>query len=157
MFKKILVPTDFSAYARKVLECIGEIPGLTDVVLLNVVARDPLARVWDPVAQAKDAEKKLAVEKKNFLAPGVNVKVKAVSALEGDIPEAINQIAKEEDVQMVVMGARGRSLISSALLGSASRNVLRFGDRHLLIMRYRIPGESDPGACRTQSYLGQDC
>ena len=145
MFKKILVPTDFSAYARKVLECIGDIPGLTEVVLLNVVARDPLARVWDPVAQAKEAEKKLAGEKKNFKAPGVNIKVKAVSALEGDIPEAINQIAKEEDVQMVVMGARGRSLISSALLGSSSRNVLRFGDRHLLIMRYRMPGESDLG------------
>lgn len=141
MFKKVLVPTDFSAYARKVLECIGDIPGLTEVVLLNVVARDPLARVWDPVAQAKEAEKKLADEKRNFKAPGVNVKVRAVSALEGDIPEAINQIAKEEDVQMVVMGARGRSLISSALLGSASRNVLRFGDRHLLIMRYKTPGE----------------
>jgi nucleotide-binding universal stress UspA family protein len=145
MFKKILVPTDFSAYARKVLECIGDIPGLTEVVLLNVVARDPLARVWDPVAEAKEAEKKLAIEKKNFKAPGINVKVRAVSALEGDIPDAINQIAKEEDVQMVVMGARGRSLISSALLGSSSRNVLRFGDRHLLIMRYRLPGESDLG------------
>jgi nucleotide-binding universal stress UspA family protein len=145
MFKKVLVPTDFSAYARKVLECIGEIPGLTEVVLLSVVARDPLARVWDPVAEAKDAEKKLAQEKKYFKAPEVNIKVKAVSALEGDIPEAINQIAKEEDVQMVVMGARGRSIISSALLGSASRNVLRFGDRHLLIMRYKTPGESGLG------------
>ena len=146
MFKKILVPTDFSAYARKVLECIGDIPGLTEVVLLNVVARDPLARVWDPVAEAREAEKKLAEEKIYFKAPGVNVKVRAVSALEGDIPDAINQIAKEEDVQMVVMGARGRSLISSALLGSSSRNVLRFGDRHLLIMRYKMPGESDLGA-----------
>lgn len=145
MFKKVLVPTDFSAYARKVLECIGDIPGLTEVVLLNVVARDPLARVWDPVAEAKEAEKKLAGEKKYFKAPGINIKVRAVSALEGDIPEAINQVAKEEDVQMVVMGARGRSLISSALLGSSSRNVLRFGDRHLLIMRYRLPGESDLG------------
>jgi nucleotide-binding universal stress UspA family protein len=145
MFKKILVPTDFSAYVRKVLECIGDIPGLTEVVLLNVVARDPLARVWDPVAEAREAEKKLAGEKKYFKAPGVNVKVRAVSALEGDIPEAINQIAKEEDVQIVVMGAHGRSLISSALLGSSSRNVLRFGDRHLLIMRYRMPGESDLG------------
>lgn len=146
MFKKVLVPTDFSAYARKVLECIGDIPGLTEVVLLNVVARDPLARVWDPVAEAKDAEKKLDEEKIYFKAPGVNVKVKAVSALEGDIPDAINQIAKEEDVQVVVMGARGRSLISSALLGSSSRNVLRFGDRHLLIMRYKMLGESDLGA-----------
>jgi nucleotide-binding universal stress UspA family protein len=35
------------------------------------------------------------------------------------------------------MGARGLSLIESALIGSVSRNVLRFGDKHLLIMRFK--------------------
>ena len=34
-------------------------------------------------------------------------------------------------------GAGGKSLIKSVLLGSASRNVLRYGNTHLLIMRYR--------------------
>ena len=37
----------------------------------------------------------------------------------------------------MAMGARGRSRIASALLGSVSRNVLRFGDTHLLVMRYK--------------------
>jgi nucleotide-binding universal stress UspA family protein len=32
------------------------------------------------------------------------------------------------------------SLIQSALMGSVSRNVLRFGDRHLLIMRFKAVG-----------------
>ena len=139
MFEKILVPTDFSPYAHKILECIGDIPGLKEVVLLNVVARDPLARVWDPVAEAKAAEKKLAEEKMHFTKPGVEVKIKAVSALEGDVPAAIQNVAKDEMVQLVLMGARGKSLIQSALLGSVTRNVLRFGDKHLLIMRYKIP------------------
>lgn len=43
MFEKVLVPTDFSRYALKMLDCIGEIPGLKDVVLLNVVdASNPM-------------------------------------------------------------------------------------------------------------------
>lgn len=139
MFEKVLVPTDFSPHAHKILECIGEIPGLKEVVLLNVVARDPLARVWDPVAEAKAAEKKLAEEKMHFAKSGVEVKTKAVSALEGDVSAAIQNVAEEETAHLIIMGARGKSLIRSALLGSVTRNVLRFGNKHLLIMRYKMP------------------
>jgi nucleotide-binding universal stress UspA family protein len=37
MFKKVLVPTDFSSYAHKMQECLAEMPGIEEVVLLNVV------------------------------------------------------------------------------------------------------------------------
>jgi len=142
MFEKVLVPTDFSAYAHKVLECVENIPGVKDVVLLNVVARPTLTRFWDPVVEVKEAEKKLAEEVKHLKA-GVNVKTKAVSAIEGGIANAIQMIASEENVSLVVMGARGLSLIQSALMGSVSRNVLRFGDRHLLIMRFKAFGGTE--------------
>lgn len=137
MFEKVLVPTDFSKDARKVIECIGDIPGVKEVVLLNVVARDPLARVWDPVAETRDAEKRLMEEKVVIKATGVSVKVKAVSVLEGEVASAIQKVAEEEKVDLVAMGARGMSRVRSALLGSVSRNVLRFGDTHLLVMRYK--------------------
>jgi nucleotide-binding universal stress UspA family protein len=138
MFEKVLIPTDFSKDARKVVECIGDIPGVKEVVLLNVVARDPLARVWDPVAEARDAEKRLLTDEKSAVkAPGIIVKVKAVSVLEGDVASAIQKVSEDEKVSLVAMGAHGRSLIQSALLGSSSRGVLRFGDAHLLIMHYK--------------------
>lgn len=137
MFEKVLIPTDFSDYSKKVIECIGEIPGVTEAVLLNVVARDPLARTWDPVAEVKDAEKRLMKLKSAIKAPGINVKVKAVSVLEGEVASAIQKVAEDEKVSLVAMGARGKSRIRSALLGSASRNVLTFGDTHLMVMRYK--------------------
>ena len=37
MFEKVLFPTDFSGYAQKTFECIGEIPGVKEVVLQHVV------------------------------------------------------------------------------------------------------------------------
>jgi nucleotide-binding universal stress UspA family protein len=143
MFEKVLIPTDFSNYARSVIECIGEIPGVKDVVLLNVVTRPTITRFWDPVAEVKAAEKKLMEEKSAIRVPGINVKVRAVSVLEGEVASAIQKVAEEEKVSLVAMGARGKSRIRSALLGSASRNVLRFGDTHLLIIRYSVIEDSD--------------
>ncbi len=137
MFEKVLIPTDFSDYSKKVIECIGEVPGIKEAVLLNVVARDPLARTWDPVSEVKDAEKRLMKLKSAIKAPGINVKVKGVSVLEGEVGSAIQKVAEDEKVSLVAMGARGKSRIRSALLGSASRNVLTFGDTHLLVMRYK--------------------
>ena len=149
MFEKILVLTDFSAYARKFLEYVGDFPEVKDVVILNIVSKDPRAKVWDPAAKMKDIEWKLAKEKKLIKTPGVNVTVRAVSMMEGDIadPEdmeihmAIQKVASEENSQLVVMGARGKSITQSILLGSMTRKLLRFGDKHLLIMRYKTPGD----------------
>jgi hypothetical protein len=83
MFEKVLIPTDFSNHAKKVIECVGEIPGVNEVLLLNVVARPTITRFWDPVAEVKAAEKSLSEMKSAVKVPGVSVKVKAVTVLEG--------------------------------------------------------------------------
>jgi nucleotide-binding universal stress UspA family protein len=137
MFEKVLIPSDFSDHAEKVIECVGEIPGVKEVMLLNVVTRPAITRFWDPVAEVKAAEKRLTEEKSVVKVPGVSVKVKAVTVLEGEVASAIQRVAEDEMVSLVAMGGRGKSLIKCVLLGSASRNVLRYGNTHLLIMRYR--------------------
>jgi len=143
MFEKVLVPTDFSKHARKVIECVGEIPGIKEVVLLSVISRSAITRVWDPVAELKEVEKSLMEEKKVIADPAINVKVRAVSVLEGEVASVIQKVAEEENVSLVAMGARGKSRIQSVLLGSVSRNVLRFGDTHLLVMRYKMLESGD--------------
>jgi len=139
MFEKVLVPIDFSPYAKAVLGCVGDIPGVKEAMLLNVVTRPTLTRLWDPAAEVQEAMKRLEEEKKS-LHPGILVKTKVVSALEGEIPRAIQKVAGEQNPSLVVLGARGKSIIESALLGSVTRNVLRFGDNHLLILRFKIAG-----------------
>ncbi|MGA9097770.1 MAG: universal stress protein, partial [Methanotrichaceae archaeon] len=137
MFEKVLIPVDFSKHARKVIECIGDISGLKEVVLLNVVARDPLARVWSPGDEVKEAMKKLEAEKNRLEKVGLKVKVRAEPALEGSVGEVIKRVGDEEGVSLVAMGARGRSILSGMLLGSVSTDELRYGDKDLLIMRYK--------------------
>ncbi|HSQ93959.1 MAG TPA: hypothetical protein VLL74_06670, partial [Methanoregula sp.] len=47
IFEKVLVALDFSAYSQKIFDCITEIPGIEDVVLLHVVdATHPSKLGW---------------------------------------------------------------------------------------------------------------
>ncbi len=137
MYEKVLVPTDFSKHTNPVLECVGEIPGVKEVVLLNVITRDPLARVWSPGDEVKEANAKLELLKKTLEDLGLKVKVMAVSTEEEEAYEVIRNVADEENVSLVVMGARGKSILRGLLLGSVSTGVLRYGKHDLLIMRYK--------------------
>lgn len=137
MYERVLIPTDFSKHTKPVLECVGEIQGVKEVVLLHIIARDPLARVWSPGDELKEATSKLEELKKSLVDSGLKAKVISVSAEENEEYKVIQKIADEENVSLIVMGARGRSIISGLLLGSVSTGVLRYGNRDLLIMRYK--------------------
>jgi nucleotide-binding universal stress UspA family protein len=141
MYEKILIATDFSRHAEKLVECVGEIPGVKEVVLLHVLEKDPLARVWSPGDDLKQAEKQLEAPKK--ILEEANLKVKVRAEIAEEIPEyvVIKHVAHEENVSLVVMGARGRSMWQGLLLGSVSSGVLRYGGKDLLIMRYKTLDE----------------
>ena len=65
MYEKILIATDFSKHAEKLIECVGEIPGIKEVVLLHVLAKDPLASPWSPGDELKQAENQMEAPKKS--------------------------------------------------------------------------------------------
>jgi len=138
VFEKVLIPTDFSKHAKKVIECVGKLPDVKEIVLLNVISRSLITRVWDPAAELKEFEKKLIEEKKILAASGIDVKTRAVSIIEGDVARVIQKVAEEENVSLVAMGARGKSQIESVFLGSVFRSVLRIGEVPLLVILYKI-------------------
>ncbi len=45
MFRKVLVATDFSRYADRMLECIGSIPGMSEIVLVHVIQLSPVRTI----------------------------------------------------------------------------------------------------------------
>jgi nucleotide-binding universal stress UspA family protein len=141
MFEKVLFPTDFSEYAQKTLECAGDIPGIKEVVLLHIVdAVRPSRMGWTHNAQIENA-KILLGEKKEYLESlGLKVQVKVEVITRGDVSREILDTAGNEDVSLIVMGARGKSLIRDIVLGSVSANVLRGTKVPLLIMRYELSG-----------------
>ncbi len=146
MFEKVLVPTDFSKYSQKVLECVGGLPGVKEVILLNVIGpSDPLARVWDPGARLEEAKTKLEEQKSLLDGQGLKVKTRAEVMLEGEIWREIQTVADEEKVSLVVMGARGKGFVEGILLGNVAKKTLRYGSTHLLLMRYKILEDVEGG------------
>ena len=143
MFQKILVPTDFSKYSEKVLECVRELPGAKEVVLLNVVGpADPLARVWDPGGRIEDAKVKLGEQKKILENRGLNVKIRAEVIMEGEIARVIQKVADQEKISLIAMSARGKGVVEGIVLGNVAKNILRYGNTNLLLMRYKVLEDS---------------
>ena len=145
MYERILIATDFSKHAEKIIDCVGEIPGVNEVILLHVLAKDPLARVWSPGDEKKQAAQKMEVPKKALESLNLKVKVRVEIAEETPEHQVIQHVAEEEAVSLVIMGARGRGIWQGLLLGSVSSGYLRYGKRDLLIMRYKTIGDADKG------------
>ncbi len=165
MFERVLVPTDFSKYAQKTLDCIGEIPGIKEVVLLNVIdANDPVLERhgWNYDSLIAEAKARLDEQTKHvdrleiLVRPVLKMIVRVMSGADGvnlqrpkprpdvelieggDVADAIQKTADEEKVSLIVMGAKGKGLVKDILLGSVSKEVLRHGRTNLLIMRHKL-------------------
>ncbi len=150
MFEKILVPTDFSRYSQNVLECISELPGNRDVVLLNVIHRTPISRSWDPASEVENANEMIEQQKLYLQSLHFNVKTRVETIMEGDPAKVIQKVADEENASLIVMGARGKGRVRGLLLGSVSKNVLVYGHTNLLLMRYKVlEGENLGRFCRS--------
>ncbi len=72
MFEKVLIPTDFSNHARKITECLGDIPGVKEAILLNVITKPRIDSFFDPLAEIRVAEEVLAEEKGAMEASGID-------------------------------------------------------------------------------------
>ena len=139
MFETVLVPTDFSKYSQKVLECVVGLPGAKKVVLLHVIGPvDPLSRVLDPGAKLKELKKKLGQQAKILESQGFEVCQRVEPVLGGDIFRRIQAVSDEEGVNLVVMAARGKGFVQNIFLGNVAKNTLQYGDKHLLLMRYKM-------------------
>ena len=61
--------------------------------------------------------------------------VSTTALLRGDTVDEIVRYADTHDVDLIVVGSRGRSAVSATLLGSVSRGVLRQARRPVVVVR----------------------
>ena len=138
MFERVLIPTDFSESSQKVLECVKELPGVKNVVLLHVISPgDPPHKIWDSGGRIDEASAKLHEQRELLEGGGFDIKTR-ITTTEGDISSAIQRVADEQNSTLVVLGARGKGIIKSIFLGSVAKSVLRNGNTNLLLLRYAI-------------------
>ena len=133
---KILFPTDFSKASMKAKECLTELPGLGEVVFLHA----PLP------AEELGAEGQRLLEQwaDEFRAGGAEAAIEVVEAEPGTVHQAIVGAAREQGVDLIVMGSRGHGWLRQAFLGSVASDVARATPVPLLIERLRF---TESGEC----------
>ena len=143
MFEKVLFPTDFSAYAKKTLECVAGFPGARDVILFHVVKEARSPRGGGEIGDIfyRNGANFLKEEKRYLENLSQNLRVTTAVKTSSDTAGAIIETAGESGVSLIVIGARGNSPMEGILLGSVSQAVLRHSRTNVLIMRHKIIGE----------------
>ncbi|WP_128694407.1 GNAT family N-acetyltransferase [Methanoculleus taiwanensis] len=154
MFERVLVPTDFSEYSMRTVECLGQIPGVREVMLLHALdAESASMRTWLSgqtfETPAEHAERRLAIQSERVEELGLEPIVILDIVRDGDIAGAVVSRAAGEQIPLIVIGARGKGIIQGYFLGSVSSDVLRRSTVDILITRYR---DAAPEACRTNIF-----
>lgn len=135
MFKKILVPTDFSAASQKVVENLPELKsvGVQEAVIVHVV--DIRLAGGLAVSLQKNDEEILEQNKTELEQAGLKVKTEVLVG----IPFVeIVRLANRESASMIMMAEKGATFAEEALLGSVTENVIRHAKKPVLIQKFAL-------------------
>jgi len=144
MFPRVLLPVDFSPYTLRTVQCIGEIPGVQDLLLLHVLEAGPDASTpyGKRNVEARIREALARLEELKGEMGGERVRVLVHERIHDDVAETILSVAKTEKADLVALGAKGRTL-RSLLLGSVSAAVLKDGKTGVLLVHDRTLDRGD--------------
>jgi len=143
MFRRILIPTDGSVHSeRAVISGVGLARALKAQVLGFHVA-PPFSSLSYLVevmgGQQQIYEKEVAARAERYLedirhiAESADVPCECEYRVEHHPYQAIVDIARDRDCDLIVMGSRGRQGIGRLLLGSVTHRVLLHTDRPVMV------------------------
>lgn len=141
MPEKILLPTDFSDYARMTACLVREIPDAGAVILLHVLdGGNTPSRSWpggpETASPWESARRALHEEEERLIRDGIQVRGELIAGDGRDPVAVILGMARREDVDLIMIGARGKGLVEGFLLGSVSSGILRHATTSVLLVRH---------------------
>ncbi len=139
VLNRLLIPLDGSRLAESVL-----LMGLSlathlhaRLTLLHVMERSARATVHGDrhLTSPAEAEQYLAGVAARFRAEGVEVECHVHPNLEGDVPQSIVDHASDLAADLIILATHGAGDARRVLFGSVAQQVLRRGDRPVLLIR----------------------
>jgi len=139
MFKKILLAFDGSEHALHAAQKAMMLANCMHAELRVVVAHEPIpSYLGDPYFQQVitarlDASRKVMEQAKEAL-KGYEGELHT-EILDGEVAEAVLNVANTRKSDLIVMGSRGLGTFSKMLLGSQSNKVLQHAECPVMIVR----------------------
>jgi nucleotide-binding universal stress UspA family protein len=136
-----LVATDGSAGGDDAVREAIEFARASGALLSIVYIRQaPLPVLGDPFYQRALSEElvraRSVVDDAAAQAAAADIDTQ-VDVLEGSAAPRIIELARHRDVDMIILGSRGRGAVAGTLLGSVSEAVVHKADRPVLVVRPR--------------------
>jgi nucleotide-binding universal stress UspA family protein len=141
MFKKVLFPTDFSEPAKYELDCITSIPGIREIILLHVIKQYAIPMGVETVESLEvEATEKYLLEAKTYIATlNPDIKVTLDETTSADIAGAILERAERHQVNLIVIHANIKGIISGMFMRSVHTKVLcRISRINVMIMPAKL-------------------
>jgi nucleotide-binding universal stress UspA family protein len=141
--KRIMIATDGSDGAGLALqEGFSLAAKLEAKALVTYVRQRPSSLLGEPyyqdvISEEADHARGVIADAKLY-ATRFDVDVD-YEVVEGDPVEAILDVARARDVDVIVIGSRGHGAVKSLVLGSVSNAVLHQADRPVLVAKSRAP------------------
>jgi len=139
--KKILIPTDGSDYGMRAAEYGVSIAKMLDAQIMVVyVIDDVVLDQISTVAQREDAERELKEDGQHHinyvlsLAKKEDVKTASVLA-KGRPFDQIVHLAKEQNMDLIVMGTYGLKGAERILIGSVAERVIEYSPCPVLVVK----------------------
>jgi nucleotide-binding universal stress UspA family protein len=139
MFDKILVAMDHSEISDRALDAARDLALLSEgeVWVLHMREREVAVKTGVALSDESmdEASAAVAAAVDKLTAAGVKAHGDVGTTLFGYAARNIVDDAKEHDVDVIVMGSRGRGDLAGLILGSTAHKVIHLADRPVLIVR----------------------
>ena len=138
MYKSLLVAVDHSEITERVLGAARDLASLSDgeVLVLHLREREVMPKAGLMSRESPD-EAQLTVDAavEELTAAGVTARGEVRNTIFGYAAREIVADAIAHDVDVIVMGSRGRGDLAGLILGSTAHKVLHLADRPVLVIR----------------------
>jgi len=139
MYDKILVAVDHSEASDRALDAARDLALLSEgeVWVLHLREREVAVKTGVGLSDESmdEASAAVAAAVDKLTAVGIKAHGDVGTTLFGYAARSIVDDAKEHDVDVIVMGSRGRGDLAGLILGSTTHKVIHLADRPVLIVR----------------------
>jgi nucleotide-binding universal stress UspA family protein len=138
MYDKVLATIDHSEVSERVLAAARDLALLSkgEVWVLHLREREVMPRLGlVPVESEDKAESAVKSAADSLTQAGVRAHAVIRDTVFGYAAREIVEDAREHDVDVIVMGSRGRGDLAGLVLGSTAHKVIHLADRPVLVVR----------------------